>query len=102
MKKRLIYDGLDVHKDSMVVAMAAKRQPAVVVRRLLNDWVQLVKTLDGIGGKDRLRVCYEAGPTGYDLARRLNAAGVCCVVVAPSLVAVRVQVVLCAVYPGVW
>lgn len=89
MKKSLIYVGLDVHKDSIVVAMAAKRQPAVVVRRLLNDWVQLVKTLDGIGGKDRLRICYEAGPTGYDLARRLNAVGVCCVVVAPSLIPVQ-------------
>ena len=89
MKKSLIYVGLDVHKDSIVVAMATKRQPAVVVRKMLNDWVQLVKTLDGLGKKDCLRVCYEAGPTGYDLARRLNAAGICCIVVAPSLIPVR-------------
>jgi transposase len=31
-------------------------------------------------------VCYEAGPTGYGLARRLNEQGICCIVVAPSLV----------------
>jgi transposase len=33
-----------------------------------------------------LRVCYEAGPTGYGLARWLTQAGVSCTVVAPSLV----------------
>jgi transposase len=89
MKKSLIYVGLDVHKDSIVVAMATRRQPAVVVRRMINDWMQLVKTLDGLGDRDRLRICYEAGPTGYDLARRLNAAGVCCLIAAPSLIPVQ-------------
>jgi transposase len=38
------------------------------------------------GGKYRLRVCYEAGPTGFVLARRLLAWGVECQVVAPSLI----------------
>lgn len=89
MKKSLIYVGLDVHKDSIVVAMATRRQPAVVVQRIVNDWPQLARILDKLGAKERLRVCYEAGPTGYELARRLNAAGVCCVVVAPSLIPVQ-------------
>jgi len=89
MKKSVIYVGLDVHKDSIVAAMATKKQPAVVVRRMLNDWGQLVRTLDDLGNKDRLRVCYEAGPTGYDLARRLNAAGIHCIVIAPSLIPVQ-------------
>jgi transposase len=89
MKKSLIYVGLDVHKDSVVAGTATKREPAVLVGRMLNDWAQLLKTLDNIGSKDRLRVCYEAGPTGYDLARRLNATGICCIVVAPSLIPVR-------------
>jgi hypothetical protein len=34
----------------------------------------------------RLRVCYEAGPTGYELARLLDAQGVACQVIAPSLI----------------
>jgi transposase len=89
MKKSLIYVGLDVHKNSIVVAMATGRQLAVVVREIPNDWCQFLKILDGLGAKERLRLCYEAGPTGFDLARRLNAAGVCCVVVAPSLIPVR-------------
>jgi transposase len=33
-----------------------------------------------------LKVCYEAGPTGFGLCRRLRKAGVDCIVVAPSLV----------------
>jgi len=33
-----------------------------------------------------LRVCYEAGPTGFGLCRRLREAGIDCIVVAPSLV----------------
>jgi transposase len=34
----------------------------------------------------RLRACYEAGPTGYDLARQLRGLGVACQVIAPSLI----------------
>jgi transposase len=89
MKKSLIYVGLDVHKETIVVAMAVGKQPAVVVRKLPNDWIPFLKVLDGLGGKERLRVCYEAGPTGFELARRLNATGICCIVVAPSLIPVR-------------
>jgi transposase len=89
MKKSLVYVGLDVHKETIVVAMAVRRQPAVVVRKIVNDWPQLLKVLNGLGSDERLRVCYEAGPTGYDLARRLNATGVCCTIVAPSLIPVQ-------------
>jgi len=35
---------------------------------------------------EELRVCYEAGPTGFGLCRRLRGAGIDCIVVAPSLV----------------
>jgi transposase len=68
MSKSLIYVGLDVHKETIVIAMAVGRQAAVVVRIIANDRLQLIKVLDGLGAKERLRVCYEAGPTGYELA----------------------------------
>ena len=43
-----------------------------------------------LGGPDvRLRVAYEAGPTGYALHRQLSALGIDCLVVAPSLIPVR-------------
>ena len=41
------------------------------------------------GPADRLRVCYEAGPTGYVLYWQLTALGVPCTVVAPTLVPVK-------------
>src|SRR5208283_2785854 len=83
------YVGLDVHKDTIVVAMARGRQPAVLVRTIPNDLLTLAKVLDELGSQPRLRVCYEAGPTGYGLARRLNESGICCLVVAPSLIPVQ-------------
>jgi transposase len=84
MRKSLIYVGLDVHKNSIVIAAAIGRGEATVVRTIVNDWATLLKELDRLGSRVRLRVCYEAGPTGYDLARRLGDSGVCCIVVAPS------------------
>jgi transposase len=86
MRTSLIYVGLDVHKDTIAVATAQGRQPAAVLEIIRHDWQALIQTLDRIGPRERLRLCYEAGPTGYDLARRLNQGGYCCQVVAPSLV----------------
>jgi transposase len=87
MKKNLRFVGLDVHKDSIAVAVAdSGRESARLLETIAADEVALLKVLDRLGPKARLRVCYEAGPTGYRLARRLNEQGICCVVVAPSLV----------------
>lgn len=87
MRKNLRFVGLDVHKDSISVAVAENgREPARLLETVPADEWLLLKVLDRLGPKSRLRVCYEAGPTGYGLARRLNQAGICCVVVAPSLV----------------
>jgi transposase len=84
----VIYIGLDVHKDSIVIAIARHgRDAAVVWKRIPYDVVRLRKALKMLA-KDGaiLKVCYEAGPTGFGLCRRLREAGIDCVVVAPSLV----------------
>jgi transposase len=87
MKKNLRFVGLDVHQDSISIAVAESgREPARLLETIPADAVRLLKVLDRLGPKSRLRVCYEAGPTGYRLARQLNDEGICCVVVAPSLV----------------
>jgi hypothetical protein len=39
--------------------------------------------------RPRVRCCYEAGPTGYGLARYVRSRGIACDVVAPGLVPVR-------------
>ena len=84
---KLRFIGLDVHKDSIVIALAESGQaPAEVLKRI--DWSEprLLAELRKLGPVSDLRVCYEAGPTGYGLQRFLAAARVNCVVVAPSLV----------------
>jgi transposase len=81
------YVGLDVHKDSIVIAVAEEgREPGRVVGTILYDMKALYKVLDKLGPRSAVCCCYEAGPTGYGLARSLKAAGWTCEVIAPSLV----------------
>jgi transposase len=81
------YVGLDVHKDTIVVAVAEEgRNAARVVATVPHEMKALSKILDRLGPRSSVRCCYEAGPTGYGLARTLRAAGWDCVVIAPSLV----------------
>lgn len=79
--------GLDVHADSISIAVAkAGRKPAESRGMIPNDGVKLLKRLDGIGPRGEILCCYEAGPTGYGLHRYLKSAGIRCDVIAPSLV----------------
>jgi transposase len=88
MSTSVIYVGLDVHKDSIAIAVAREGQEAAENWKTIPyDGVRLRKALKMLG-KDGtlLKVCYEAGPTGFGLCRHLRKAGIDCVVVAPSLV----------------
>lgn len=79
--------GLDVHKDTIVVAVAeAGRDAARVVATVPNEVTALKKVLTKLGPRRAVVWCYEAGPTGYGLARALRAAGWAGDVIAPSLV----------------
>lgn len=90
MATKLRFVGLDVHKESIVIAVAdTGRTPAEVLAKIGNDFAKLKKLLAKLGPSERLRICYEAGPTGFDLARRLTEAGYHCQVIAPSLVPQR-------------
>jgi transposase len=82
-----LFVGLDVHKDSIVVAAAESgRGPGRVVATVPFEWKALRKVLEKLGPKSAIACCYEAGPTGYGLARTLRAMGWNCDVIAPSLV----------------
>jgi len=84
------YVGLDVHKDTIVIAVAELgRQPARVIATVPYEWKALRKVLDKLGPRSQVACCYEAGPTGYGLARALIAAGWSCDVIAPSLIPKR-------------
>ena len=86
----LRFVGLDVHRDSIAIAVAGHDgKPAESLATVANDVVGLIKRLQRLGPVGSLRCCYEAGPTGFGLARRLNKLGIACVVIAPSLVPVQ-------------
>jgi transposase len=74
--------GLDVHARSIVGCGLDTVTGAVVRRRLVPSAESVLAWLRELPAP--VAVAYEAGPTGFDLARRLTAAGVRCVVAAPS------------------
>jgi len=88
MSTSVVYVGLDVHKDSIVIAVARDgREAAEKWKSIPYDGVRLRKALKMLVKNGQvLKVCYEAGPTGFGLCRRLREAGIDCSVVAPSLV----------------
>ena len=74
--------GLDVHAAKVVAATVDRRVGGAAVRRLSGATGEVVAFCAGLPGP--ARVAYEAGPTGFGLARALEAAGVECVVAAPG------------------
>lgn len=91
MRSKVRYVGMDVHKETIVIAVAdSGRSEARVWKSIPHDGKRLERELKQLSADGaRLELCYEAGPTGYTLQRRLTAAGYACQVVAPSLVPQR-------------
>lgn len=93
MKKELLFVGLDVHAKTITIATApGAGGDALHHSTISNDlhalekvFARLRKAHPGV----ELRVCYEAGPTGFVLARRLAQLKTDCTVVAPSLIPIR-------------
>jgi len=82
--------GLDVHKNSISVAVAEPgRGPARLIGKVMHDVNKLLKVLVKIGGAEQLHVVYEAGPTGFGLQRALNDRGYLCEIIAPSQIPMR-------------
>ncbi len=74
--------GLDVHARSAWAAMVDCVTGEVCSRRVLATCEGIVEWARGLPGP--VQVAYEAGPTGFGLARALEAVGIECVVAAPS------------------
>src|SRR3954447_6999885 len=90
--KPFLFIGLDVHKESISIAVAEDGRAGEVrsYGTISHDLHALEKVMyklrkEGDEGRE-LRVCYEAGPCGFGIARRLLQVGIDCVVMAPSLI----------------
>ncbi|MFZ5649461.1 MAG: IS110 family transposase [Bacillota bacterium] len=79
--------GLDVHKDTIAVAVAKEgREAAESLGTIINSAEAIAKLVRKLGPAKNLYFCYEAGPCGYGIYRQLTAMGATCMVVAPSLI----------------
>jgi transposase len=81
-----IHLGLDVHRNAISVATLPPAAASAAVEQIPSDEAAVLAFLGRFAEPGRLRVCYEAGPTGYELARLLHRQGVACQVIAPSLI----------------
>jgi len=81
-----IHLGLDVHKDTISVGVLRPDQQVPDVDRIAHDEASVRRLLARFPDRARLRACYEAGPTGFELARLLHRMDVRCEVIAPSLI----------------
>src|ERR1700686_2468783 len=88
LEQSIIYVGLDVHKDTIVVALAEAGLRGEVRQHgtIPNTPSALRAVTVKLAGNRALRFCYEAGPCGYGIQRQLSAIGHECAVVAPSLI----------------
>jgi transposase len=78
--------GLDVHKDTISVGILLPDQQIPDVERIAHDEASVRRLVGRLGNPHMLRACYEAGPTGFELARLLHSMHVRCQVIAPSLI----------------
>ena len=87
MKDTIKYVGLDVSKEKIAVAIAEEGREAPRYWGMIPHTPEAVKKLmKRLGNSENLRVCYEAGPTGYPLYRLLLTLNIQCTVIAPSLI----------------
>ena len=87
-EKHAAYVGLDVHKETIAVAVAEPGREEPIYRGEIANTPKkverLIAKLSEAYDGGVLLFCYEAGPCGYGLYRQLIASGHDCEVVAPS------------------
>jgi transposase len=87
--KNVRFVGLDVHAETIAVAVAESAGEVRSLGVIPNRAESVSRLIRKLGKPEQLRVCYEAGPTGYPLYWQLTQMCVKCEVVAPTLVPVK-------------
>ena len=86
---KVLWVGLDVHAVTIAVAVAMAGGEVRSLGVIPNTAEAVSRLIRKLGKPQQLRVCYEAGPTGYVLYWQLTKLGVRCEVVAPTLIPVK-------------
>ena len=90
MSRSIIHVGMDVHKDTIMVAVFVDDAPKPeLVKQLPNDLSKLRRFFGRLTRRGEVRACYEASGAGYGLHREITAWGVHSDVLAPSLIPTR-------------
>jgi transposase len=89
MKKKVRFLGMDVHAETITIAIAEAEGEVRRLGTIANREEAIRKLIKKVGRVEELRACYEAGPTGYVLYWQLSQLGVKCEVIAPTLVPVK-------------
>lgn len=89
MVEHITWVGLDTHRKTIAIAMLDSEGGGPTEWQIANEANAVRRLIRKLQALDSVRCCYEAGPMGYTLQRQMRAAGVECVVVAPSLIPVR-------------
>jgi len=83
---KLRFVGLDVHADTIAVAVAEAGGEVRSLGIIPNRLESIRKVIGKLAPIETLKCCYEAGPTGYVLYWQLAQMGVGCEGIAPSLI----------------
>jgi transposase len=89
MKEKVRFLGLDVHAETIAVAIAEPEGEVRSLGTIANRAESVRKLVRKLGPVEQLKACYEAGPTGYVLYWQLAELGVSCEVIAPTLVPMK-------------
>jgi transposase len=88
MTGKRYYIGMDVHKDSVQMAVFEETgEEPIYERRLSNDTSLLIKEAERFSQKGETEAAYEAGSLGYVIHRAMEKAGIPCYVLPASKVA---------------
>jgi transposase len=80
---------MDVHKNSISTAVLEPGSSTPLVDKISSDEEMVRRLMSRFVDRGAVWACYEAGPTGYELARTMRAGGIRCEVIAPSLIPTR-------------
>jgi transposase len=72
---------MDVHKNTISTGLLEPGSTSPVLDKVSADDESVRRLIARFEDPCRVWACYEAGPTGYELARVLRSVGMCCEVI---------------------